>query len=72
MPLRDSTAEDKLILNLQWFGQMSPWCKLKLWEMMAFKVLWGDLAKRLLGAKAESAPRSLLARSPHIVCFLDW
>ena len=28
-------------------------------------VLWGDLAKRLLGARAESsAPRSLLAKSP--------
>ena len=34
-----------------WFGQKTPWC-------------WGDLAKRLLGARAESAPRSLLSRSP--------
>ena len=33
---------------LQWFGQMTPWCKRELREM-AFKVLGGDLAKRLLG-----------------------
>ena len=35
---------------LEWFGQKTPWC-------------WGDLAKRLLGARAESPPRSLLAKS---------
>ena len=46
---------------LQWFGQMTPWCKRELREM-AFKVLGGDLAKRLLGARAETAPRSLLAK----------
>ena len=34
-----------------WSGQKTPWC-------------WGDLGKRLLGARAESAPRSLLSRSP--------
>ena len=33
---------------LQWFGQMTLWCKRELREM-AFKVLGGDLAKRLLG-----------------------
>ena len=32
---------------------------------MAFKVFGDDLAKRLLGARAESAPRSLLARNPN-------
>ena len=38
-----------VIVTLQWFGQMTPWC-------------WGDLAKRLLGADSALAPRSLLAR----------
>ena len=33
---------------LQWFGQMTLWCKRELREI-AFKVLGGDLAKRLLG-----------------------
>ena len=45
----------KLTWNLSfwdfWSGQKTPWC-------------WGDLGKRLLGARAESAPRSLLSRSP--------
>ena len=31
---------------------------------MAFKVLGGDLAKRLRGADSALAPRSLLAKSP--------
>ena len=47
---------------------MTLWCKPELQEM-AFTVLGGDwcsgeLAIRLLGARAESAPRSLLTRSP--------
>ena len=33
---------------LQWFGQMTPWCFFYFREM-AFKVLGGDLDKRLLG-----------------------
>ena len=40
---------------------------LKFWGVIWPKdslVCWGDLAKRLLGARAESAPRSLLARPP--------
>ena len=47
--------------NLQWFGQMTPWCFFDFWEM-AFKVLGGGLDKRLLGADSALAPRSLLAR----------
>ena len=42
---------------------MTSWCKQELQEM-AFKVLGGDLAKRLLGADSALAPRSLLAKSP--------
>ena len=34
-------------LSLQWFGQMTPWCKFELKEM-AFNVLGGDFAQRLL------------------------
>ena len=33
---------------LQWYGQMTPWCFF-LFREMAFKVLGGDLAKKLLG-----------------------
>ena len=35
--------------ELQWFGQMTPWCFFDFREM-AFKVLGGGLDKRLLGA----------------------
>ena len=41
---------------LQWFGQMTPWCKRELREM-ALKVLGGDLGKRLLGADSALAPK---------------
>ena len=64
----------EILVFLQWFGQMTPWCKRELREM-AFKVLGADLAKRLLGADSALAwhqgffwpdhptPRSLLAKS---------
>ena len=47
--------------TLQWYGQMTPWCFFDFREM-AFKVLGGDLAKRLLGV-GDLAKRLLGADS---------
>jgi len=48
---------------LQWFGQMTPWCKREPREM-AIKVLGGDLAKRLLGVGVIWPKDSLVLIQP--------
>ena len=48
---------------LQWYGQMTPWCYFDFREM-AFKVLGGDLAKRLLGVGVICSKDSLVLPQP--------
>ena len=50
-------------VTLQWFGQMTPWCKCELREM-TFKVFGGDLAKRLLGVGMIWPKDSLVLTQP--------
>ena len=52
-----------LTANLQWFGQKTPWCFFD-FRKMAFKVLRGDLGKRLLGVGVIWTKDSLVLTQP--------